>query len=101
MAVGNQPSVGSINNGLTQLALAWRDLASQTLQQWQYLNSLGAPGLETVGFDAPDAAAVISMINYLVVPAQVYNGTQGQAPSGQTAADFDFENAVLPLWGGQ
>lgn len=100
MSVGQQPTVGGINQTLTNLALQWRQLAADTIQQAQFLNGLGTSGLTAVGFTGSDPAAVLQLIDYMLTCAQVYKGTQGQAPVGQAAASFNFDNALTPLWGG-
>lgn len=94
MAVGSQPSQGNINSTLTQLALAWRDLAMQSVQQRAYLNSLGTTGLEAINFTAQDAATVLQLIDYMGTVADVYHGVATQATT------FNFESALTSLWGG-
>lgn len=94
MSVGTQPNQGNINQTLTQLALAIRDLANQMVDQRAYLNKLGTTGLEAVGFSAQDAATVLTMIDYMGTVADLYHGTATQA------TEFDFEDALTPLWAG-
>lgn len=101
MAVGNQPNQGNVNQDLTQLAQAWRDLATLTLQKWAYYNKLGLSGLEAIGFSATDAQAVLDNIDHMVTPAQVWNGTvQAQGTGGTGAILFNFGDYETPLWGG-
>lgn len=105
MSVGSQPNEGNINQTLTQLAQAWRDLAVSTEQQWAYLNKLGLTGLEALGFGSTpnpanngavsDAQAILDDIDHLVIPAQVYRGT------GTQASAFNFEDFLTHLWAGQ
>lgn len=94
MPVGQQPSQGSVNQTLTNLALQWRDLAQQSVQQREYLNSLGAAGLEAINFTAQDAATVLLLIDYMGTVADVYHGVATQATT------FNFENALTSLWAG-
>lgn len=101
MSVGQQPTVGGINQTLTNLALQWRELANNTLEQWQFLNGLGVTGLEGVNFTAQDAASILQMIDYMATVAQVYRGTvQAQGTGGTGAILFNFDSALTPLWGG-
>jgi hypothetical protein len=101
MAIGQQTSTGNINQMLTQLAIQWRDLSNQTLQQWAFLNKLGQDGLETLTFTSDDATAVLTAIDQMVQPAQVYKGTVQSGGTGGTGAIlFNFEDAQTPLWAG-
>jgi hypothetical protein len=104
MTVGQQATVASINQTLTSLSLSLRN-DCQAIQNFsEFINGLGAAGLEALqptGFSAADAAAVITMTSYLNTCALVFLGLQGQAPNGQTAANFNFSNALAPLSAGQ
>jgi hypothetical protein len=101
MTVGSQTNQGNVNSDLTQLAVAWRDLATLTLQKWAFYNKLGVAGLEALGFLAADAQAVLDNINHLATPAQVFTGTvQAQGTGGTGAVLFNFQDATTPLWGG-
>lgn len=95
MSVGLPTSQGAVNQSLTTLAINLREVASEILHQWGYLNKLGLAGLETVGFSAADAQSVLDNINHMATVAQVYRGTATQASL------FNFEDALTPLWGGQ
>ena len=45
MAVGTQPTVSGVNGQLTQLALQWRNVATQTLNLFTTINdSAPTPG---------------------------------------------------------
>jgi hypothetical protein len=107
MSVGNQTSVAQVNNTLSALAVQLRELMSQIHDQWAYLNKIGATGLENLGgagngFSSADAATVLQMINYMSTVAGCYYGTVQQGGSGGTGAiDFNFEDALTPLWAGQ
>lgn len=94
MTVGSQTNQGNVNQNLTVLALQWRDLATGTLEQADFLNKLGQGGLESLGFTAQDAAEVLTLIDYMGTCAGVYKGTATQG------SEFDFEDALTPLWGG-
>lgn len=116
MPVGNQASVQQVSNVLTNLAIQWRELTQTTIQQWSFINKLGLTGLENLGgtgagFSSAanpanpggvsDAQYVLTLIDYLATCAQVFQGTQGQAVAGQTAADFNFQDATTVLWAGE
>ena len=95
MTVGSQGNEAQVNQNLTSLALQWRNLAAVTLQQGLYLNEQGLTGLEAMGFTTADAQTVLNLIDYMTTCAQVYKGLAAQA------TDFNFENALIPLWAGQ
>jgi len=102
MPVGAQANQGQVNQTLTQLALQWRNLAAQTIQQGQYLNKEGLTGLEGMGFSAADAQSVLTLIDYMMSCAGCYKGTVQQGGSnGAGAIMFNFEDALTPLWAGQ
>ena len=102
MTVGAQGNQAQVNQTLTQLAIQWRNLAQQTLQQGQYLNKEGLTGLEAMGFSPTDAAAVLTLVDYMMTCAGCYKGTVQQGGSGGTGAIlFNFEDALTPLWAGQ
>jgi hypothetical protein len=101
VSVGSQPSQGNINQTLTSLALALREMSTDILEQWAYLNKEGLTGLDGLGFSAADAGLVLTMIDYMATVAQVYKGTvQAQGSGGTGAIMFNFEDALTPLWGG-
>lgn len=102
MTVGSQGNQAQVNQTLTSLAIQWRNLALQTLQQGQYLNKEGLTGLEGMGFSAADAATVLTLINYMTTVAGCYKGTVQQGGANGTGAImFNFEDALTPLWAGQ
>jgi hypothetical protein len=102
MAVGTQASTATINDSLSSLALSMRGLAEQIIDQALFIDNLGTAGLETLGFNSTDAATVLQMIGYMNTVAGVYYGTVQQGGSGGTgASDFNFNNALSSLWGGQ
>lgn len=101
MAVGNQTSVDTVNNILSNLAVQLRTICDVIRIQQTFLTELGQSGLETVGFDSEDAASVLSFMGYLNTVAGVYYGQVQQGGSGGTGASlFDFDNALCALWGG-
>jgi hypothetical protein len=102
MAVGTQTNEGNVNQDLTNMAVATRDLATLVLQKWAYYNKLGLAGLEGLGFSAADAQAVLDTVNHMATPFQVYRGTvQAGGTGGTGAVAFNYEDYLTPLWGGQ
>lgn len=114
MAVGQQASVAGVNQAMTSLASRWRDLTEDTLQELAFLNKLGTAGLNNLGGanagfslaanpanpgSQSDAAYVLTLIGYMATCAQVFQGLFGQAAAGQTASDFNFQDATTILWG--
>lgn len=95
MPVGPQIQSTQVDNILSSLAVRLRDLASDILESSAYLNNLGLAGLETAGYSAADAQTALNDIDFMTTIAQVYKGTATQA------AEFNFENALTSLWGGQ
>ena len=99
MAVGTQPTVGGVNDQLTQLALQWRNVAAQTLNLFTTINELAGDtgltaGFEAMGFTSGDAASAATLLGYMNTLAGVYAGTASQA------TDFAFANALSALWAG-
>ena len=94
MAVGNEASEGGVNASLTDLSLALRDFMNDVQEQYQFLNKLGASGLQALGFSPADAGQVLQMIDYMGTLQQIYTGQTTQ-PSL-----FNFEDALCSLWAG-
>lgn len=94
MAIGNQPSTGSINGSLTSMALDIRNWANQVLEEQEEITGLGVAGLEALGYSSGDAASVVAMYSYMSTIAGIYKGlvTQGSL--------FNFDNALSVLWAG-
>jgi hypothetical protein len=95
MTVGNQATTASINTNLSNLAVNLRSNLQAVLNFQQFVVSLGTAGLEALGFDAADAATVLSDASYMNTVAQVFFGT------GTQSAEFNFNNELCPLWAGQ
>jgi hypothetical protein len=107
MSVGNQASTGTISGALTAFSTNLRDtlLGVQNLSVFVNGQGNGLTALENIGFsnaanpDNPggvsDAQWALNAIAYLNTVAAVFFGTATQA------AEFDFNNALAPLWGGQ
>lgn len=93
MAIGNIPNMQQVNSQAAQLAGSWRTVAEQTIAFAAYIASLGSAGLQALGFTSGDATAMITMSNYMLTMAQVFQGTATQA------SDFNFQNALVALTG--
>jgi hypothetical protein len=95
MAIGNQPTVTSVNNDLSNYATQMRNLMQQVQEFNLEVAALGTTGLETVGFNATDAANVVSTAAIMNTVSAVYFGTATQATL------YNFNNALAGLWAGQ
>lgn len=106
MAVGTQPTVGAVNDQLTQLALQLRNNAAQVSNLFTTVNELGGDtgltaGFEAIGFNATDAATANLLLGYMDTLAQVYAGTVQAGGTGGTGATlFNYANALSALWAG-
>jgi hypothetical protein len=96
MTIGNQASVGSLNSTLSQLALQIRNDMRSVANFFEFLvNSGGTAYLESLDFDSTDATNFYNAANYMNTIAAVYFGTATQS------SEFDFDNELSQLWGGQ
>lgn len=98
MTVGPQPTKASIDQTLYNYATGLRNLCEQIANDQQDFVAMGTTGLEAAGYSSGDAALVLQYASYMFTIAQVFQGTFGQAPTGETAAAFDFQNALAPLY---
>lgn len=96
MTAGNQPTVNSVNSQVAQMAVALRN-DFQTLLNWSaWLNTVGATGLQAIGFTPGDANTIVAAIGNLADLAGIYQGL-----AAQIALPFNFEDNTSSLWGGQ
>lgn len=93
MSVGGQASSATVDQALTDQALALRNWAFRAKNLQEEFGTLAA--LEALGYSAADAQTALSFINFMNNIASVYYGT-GTQP---TASDFD--SAFAQLWAGQ
>jgi hypothetical protein len=93
VAVGNIPNQQQLNSQAAQLAGQWRSIAEQTTYFQAYINSLGTAGLQALGFTSGDATTMVTMSNYMLTLAQVFQGTATQG------SEFNFQNALVALTG--
>lgn len=102
MSVGNPPTVSNVNQSLQQFAVGLRDLCESIRDYNTWLTNQGLGALETAGFSPADAQTILTLMNYLSTFPGVYYGTVQQGGANGTGAiDFDFDNALSALWGGQ
>jgi hypothetical protein len=95
MAIGDQPTVASVNQALTSFSSGLRNLCQQIKDEQEEITDMGTAGLIALGFSSGDAANVVTMFNYMSTIAGVYFGTATQP------ATFNFDNALSGLWGGE
>jgi hypothetical protein len=93
MAIGNIPNQAQVNSQAAQLATQWRSAAEQSIAFNAYVSSLGTAGLIALGFASGDASNMITMSNYMLTMAQVFQGTATQS------SDFNFQNALIAVTG--
>lgn len=104
MAVGQQPSVTSLNNLLTQYAVALRDACVNISELNTQINgqNAGLALLEGIGFSASDAQSFLNMLGYMQNVAGCYYGTVQQGGTGGTGAiNFNFHQALSQITVGQ
>lgn len=106
MAAGVQATRQTIDGTLTSLTVQLRELMENIQKQQAFVAKLGLTGLEgltssTTAYTPAEAQAVLDAFNHMGTVEQVYMGVQGQAPVGQTAAAFNFEDSLTPYWAGQ
>src|ERR1700744_1246705 len=104
MTVGNQTNSGDIDNKLSDMAVAWRDLCQKAVNLSTEINGQGngLAALQALGYDLADANDAQRFIAYFNTLAGCYYGTVQQGGSGGTgAAEFDFHNATSVLWAGR
>lgn len=108
MSVGEQATKAGVDQNLTLLAVQLRGLMQQLRNEWTSFNNgaggtpvqmLTAVGYNNANSDAPggqsDAAYASYVLNTMNTLAEVYFGNATQA------TDFDFHNALAPLWAAQ
>jgi hypothetical protein len=90
-----QTTSDQVNTQLGQLALQLRNTCRSIVNFSEWANTWGTAGLEGIGFSADDAQAVLNACGLLANVAGVFFGTATQG------ANYDFDNAVSTLYGGQ
>lgn len=95
--VGLSTNPSTLNATAGNYALQLRDLLRNISNFAEWCNGLGGlAGFETAfGLSPADAQTMMNMISYMNTVAGVYQGTATQA------SEFDFDNALSVLWGGQ
>lgn len=93
MTVGGQAGSATVDQALTDQAVALRQWAFRAKNLQEEFGSLAA--LEAIGYSAPDAQTALNFINFMNGIAAVYYGT------GTQASASDYDAAFAPLWAGQ
>jgi len=114
MSVGGQATKAAIDQSLTDLAVSLRNLAQQARNLETMANANGNPieALIAVGYsndpnpDNPgsisDAALAVQYLSYMSTLGGIYYGVVQQGGTGGTGAvEFNFDNALSPLWAGR
>jgi hypothetical protein len=96
MTVGQQANNAIMDQSLTSLALQLRDVMKNLKNLNTQVNSQGSGTtyLQGIGYTSGDATTAATLIGYLSNLAGVYYGT------ATVASDFNFDNALSVLWGG-
>ena len=97
MPVGSTIGSGQIDNIITALAVALRDVMQHIANLNLAVNGQGAglAYLESLGYSPADAATALSVISYLNTVAGVYFGTATQTPA------YNFNQQLSEVWAGQ
>jgi len=111
-AAGNQPTMQTVLDNLTGLALNLRNTNDATRMRMSEISTMGVAGLVKLGFgsapnpDNPggvsDAQYIFNLYGYLNTNAGVYYGTVQQGGTGGTGAStFNFDSALSAVWAGK
>jgi len=107
MSVGPVVTSGTVSTTLSNLAVQMRNTMQQVanLNTWVNGQGAGLAYLESIGYSSAanpanpggvsDAQYALNLIAYLNTVAGVYFGTASQA------TDFDFNQELSAMWGGQ
>jgi len=94
VTVGIQVTQASVNAQIGSLALQMRNACRAGVEFQEWILTLGASGLEALGFSSADATTALNMASYLNTMGAVFFGTAAQTPA------FNFDNALAGLYGG-
>ena len=107
MPVGASIGSGQVDNTITALAIAMRNIMQQVANLNLAVNGQGAglAYLQSIGYSGTanpanpggvsDAALALSMISYLNTMAGVYFGTAAQTPA------YNFNQQLSEIWAGR
>lgn len=103
MSFGNQQDPAALNGQLSSMSIQLRQIMQALKNYTEWFNQLGITNVETLfSLDSTDAATVSTLVNYMTALQEIYYGQLQQGGTGGTgAAEFDFDNALAILWGGQ
>lgn len=93
MTVGAQAGFATVDQGLTDDAVALREWAVRVQNRQKEFGTLAA--LEAAGYSPADAASALSFINFMNSIAAVYFGT------GTQASPSNYDVAFSTLWAGR
>lgn len=96
MAIGNQPTMGTLNGIAGNLTVTLRNTMLSIQQYTDYIEGLGQPGLIALGFSSTDAALLLSIFANLNA---IITACTGGAYTGPPLP-HDFVSEAIPLWGG-
>jgi hypothetical protein len=97
VSVGAQMSSATVNQSITSLSVAMRNVMTAVANLSLNVNGQGdgLEFLEGLGFDSGDAQSALNAISYLNTVAQVYFGQAVQD------SDYDFNQQLSQFWAGQ
>lgn len=95
--IGNQLTGAQLNAMVGAAAVGMRNACREVLNLQSTIVAQGLSGLQAapILLDGNDAQAITNVMNYLNNVALVYFG------QATVATDFDFDNAVAQVYGGQ
>jgi hypothetical protein len=94
MTAGNQTTQASVNQAVGAMVIALRNDFATILSFSQWLNTVGATGLETLGFTTADATTIVSTVGNLATLVSIWQG-------GAPGSAFNYMANTEALWGGQ
>lgn len=95
MTAGQQANASRIDEDITSIALAFRDVCIRAKNLNTQVNGGGNGTAYLTGIGYTDTVTALQLIGYLSNLAGVYYGTATVSPA------FNFDNGLAPCWGGQ
>ena len=97
MAIGNQPSMTTLNGIAGNLTVTLRNTMVGIQQYNSYIQFLGTGGLTALGFSTADATSMLAIFANLDAIITACTGGDYTGPP----LPYDFLAEAVPLWGGQ
>lgn len=97
MAAGITPNINTLNQQAGNLMVNLRNSIQQAQAFYDYLTTLGVPGLVSLGMTNPDATALLAAYTNLSALSAVFYGEPYTGPT----LPFNFYTQIVPLTGGQ